>query len=128
MNVDVRACTCTQGVYSCFIKRLLRDHRQQHPQSSDSPLYICGHITEDYNQETDPHFSGTDCRFSWERGCASAWLLRAHVLVRHVPARKLEVGHARNRSAIYADSANWSPLRMYGDMSQEEVSIYPKYL
>ena len=36
MNV---ACTCTQGVYSCFIKRLLRDHWQQHPQS-DSPLYI----------------------------------------------------------------------------------------
>ena len=50
MNVehsDVRACTCTQGVYSCFI---LRDHRQQHPQS---PLYICGHITEDYDQETE---------------------------------------------------------------------------
>ena len=36
LNVDVRACTCTQGVYLCFIKRLLRDHRQQHPQSSDS--------------------------------------------------------------------------------------------
>ena len=56
MNVehsDVRA--CTQGVYSCFIKRLLRDHRQQHPQSSDSPLYICGHITEDYDQETEKY-------------------------------------------------------------------------
>ena len=69
MNVehsDVRA--CTQGVYSCFIKRLLRDYRQQHPQSSDTSLYICGHITEDYDQETEsiqyPHFSGdarTDC-------------------------------------------------------------------
>ena len=43
----------TQGAYSCFIKRLLRDHRQQHMQSSDSPLYVCGHITEDYDQETE---------------------------------------------------------------------------
>ena len=37
MNVehsDVRA--CTQGVYSCLVKRLLRDYRQQHPQTSDS--------------------------------------------------------------------------------------------
>ena len=54
MNVehsDIRA--CTQGVYSCFIKRLLRDYRQQHLQSSDSLLYICGHITEDYDQEMD---------------------------------------------------------------------------
>ena len=61
MNVDIYTCmTCTQGVYSCFIKHLLRDHRQEHPQSSDSPLYIYGHITEDYDQETDqyPHFSG----------------------------------------------------------------------
>ena len=48
---DVRA--CTQGVYSCFVKRLLRDHRQQHPQSSDSLLYICGHITEDCDQKTE---------------------------------------------------------------------------
>ena len=34
MNVehsDVRA--CTQDVYACFVKRLLRDHRQQNPQS-----------------------------------------------------------------------------------------------
>ena len=43
MNVehsDVRS--CTQGVYSCFVKRLLRNNRQQHPQSSDSaivPIY-----------------------------------------------------------------------------------------
>ena len=64
MNVehsDVHA--CTQGIYSCFIKCLLRDYRQQHPQSSDSPLYICGHIMEDYDQEMDkdiryPHFPG----------------------------------------------------------------------
>ena len=55
MNVDVRACTCTQGVYSCFIKRLLRDHRQQHPL-----LYICGHITEDYDQETES-IQGYEC-------------------------------------------------------------------
>ena len=48
------------------LARLLRD---QHPQSSDSLLYICGHITENYDRETDkdiqyPHFSGdarTDC-------------------------------------------------------------------
>ena len=40
----VHDCTCKQGVYSCFITRLLRDHRQKHPQSSDSLLYICGHI------------------------------------------------------------------------------------
>ena len=67
MNVehsDIRA--CTQGVYSCFIKRLLRDYRQQHPQSSDTSLYICGHITEDYDQETEsiPTFlvmRKTDC-------------------------------------------------------------------
>ena len=47
MNVehsDVRA--FTQGVYSCLVKRLLKDYRQQHPQTSDShhPLYICGNI------------------------------------------------------------------------------------
>ena len=40
---DVRA--CTQGVYSCFVKRLLRDHGQQHRQSSDSAIIRCGHIT-----------------------------------------------------------------------------------
>ena len=74
MNVDVRAFTCTQGVYSCFIKRLLRDHRQQHPQSSDSLLYICGHITEDYDQVSGIlTFLGmreqiVPGRFSWERG------------------------------------------------------------
>ena len=74
MNVehsDVR--TCTQDVYSCFVKHLLRDLRQQHPQSFNSLLYKCGHITEDYDQNTKdiryPHFSGdarTDCpgRFS----------------------------------------------------------------
>ena len=45
-----------------FIKRLLRDHRQQHPQSCC--LYICGHITEDYDQETEnryPLFFGDAC-------------------------------------------------------------------
>ena len=39
MNVehsDVRA--CTQGVYSCLVKRLLRDYRQQRPQTSDSAV------------------------------------------------------------------------------------------
>ena len=58
MNVehsDVR----TQGVYSLFLKRLLRDHRQQHPPSSDSLLYIFGNITEDYDKETEyPTFLG----------------------------------------------------------------------
>ena len=55
MNVehsDIRA--CTQGVYSCLVKRLLRDYRQQHPQTSDTAIirciYICGNITEDYDQ------------------------------------------------------------------------------
>ena len=48
---DVRA--CIQGVYSCFVKRLLRDHINRQ-QSSDSLLYICGHnIPEDYDQETE---------------------------------------------------------------------------
>ena len=42
MNVehsDVRA--CTQGVYSCLVKRLLRDYRQQHPQTYDSAIIRC---------------------------------------------------------------------------------------
>ena len=48
MNVEHSdARSCTQGIYSCFVKRLLR---QQHPQSSDSVIVPMRNITEDYDQ------------------------------------------------------------------------------
>ena len=78
--MDVRS--CAQGVYSCFVKRLLRDHRQQHLQSSDSPLYICGNKTKDHDQETErsgiPTFLGMEQIVQGVYSCFVKRLLRDH--------------------------------------------------
>ena len=50
---DVRA--CTQGVYSCLVTRLLRDYRQQHPQTFDSAIIRCSLASQPYFPEWCTH-------------------------------------------------------------------------